>query len=190
MRHNAAMADTPFPPAELPGAGWYPDPAGSDGTRWWDGKGWTDHVRPGSTGTGPATPTAPSSPTTAPDVPTWAQGSGSSNQTWWQDAGPTPEPFTMPVGATPRYAKPPTADGAVRSLVLGILAILCCGILGPFAIYAGNQARFRIRVSNGRLGGDGIAIAGMILGAIATVLLVIGLLLLATGPYRATTYGS
>ena len=33
------------PPA--PPAGWYPDPAtGGHGGRWWDGVGWTSHVRP------------------------------------------------------------------------------------------------------------------------------------------------
>jgi Protein of unknown function (DUF2510) len=30
----------------LPAAGWFADPAGSAGTRWWDGAQWTDHTRP------------------------------------------------------------------------------------------------------------------------------------------------
>ncbi|WZH35685.1 MAG: DUF2510 domain-containing protein [Microbacterium enclense] len=34
------MTDTPTPPE-----GWYPDPAGSGGTRRWDGTAWTDDVR-------------------------------------------------------------------------------------------------------------------------------------------------
>ncbi|MGY1705568.1 LURP-one-related/scramblase family protein [Geodermatophilus sp. SYSU D00697] len=41
-----------------PPPGWYPDPAGSGGTRWWDGQGWTAHVQ------------APAPP---PPVPTVAQ---------------------------------------------------------------------------------------------------------------------
>ncbi|MCF6745937.1 DUF2510 domain-containing protein [Blastococcus sp. KM273128] len=29
----------------LPPPGWYPDPAGGPGTRWWDGQGWSEHVQ-------------------------------------------------------------------------------------------------------------------------------------------------
>lgn len=32
--------------AEAPTAGWYPDPTGRPGLRWWDGLDWTDHRRP------------------------------------------------------------------------------------------------------------------------------------------------
>lgn len=29
----------------LPQPGWYPNPSGEPGYRWWDGRGWTEHVR-------------------------------------------------------------------------------------------------------------------------------------------------
>jgi uncharacterized protein DUF2510 len=35
---------------------WYPDPSGSGGTRYWDGAGWTDHVRPPAVPAYAATP--------------------------------------------------------------------------------------------------------------------------------------
>lgn len=31
--------------ADAPPAGWYPDPTGRAGLRWWDGQDWTDHRR-------------------------------------------------------------------------------------------------------------------------------------------------
>jgi hypothetical protein len=34
----------PMPGAVLPPAGWYPDPAGSNARRYWDGQAWTEAV--------------------------------------------------------------------------------------------------------------------------------------------------
>jgi len=33
-------------PPDMPPAAWYPDPGGSSSERWWDGRGWTTHLRP------------------------------------------------------------------------------------------------------------------------------------------------
>lgn len=42
---GAAPYDYQPPPSSLPPAGWYPDPAGSAQERWWDGRGWSHHLR-------------------------------------------------------------------------------------------------------------------------------------------------
>jgi hypothetical protein len=54
-----------------PAAGWYPDPAGQSGQRWWDGLGWTEYVRatPPSAPTIPAAAVVPSVPEATPYRP-------------------------------------------------------------------------------------------------------------------------
>jgi uncharacterized protein YxjI len=54
-----------------PPAGWYPDPAGSGGSRWWDGQVWTEHVSE------PAQAVA-TSPAQAPHRPAPGPGAGPS----------------------------------------------------------------------------------------------------------------
>lgn len=54
------------------------------------------------------------------------------------------------------------------ALILGLLGVLCCGLLGPIALAIGIQTRNDLR----RLGideGQSMALAGLILGALATV---------------------
>jgi hypothetical protein len=51
---------TPAPPP-----GWYPDPAGHGGSRWWNGQTWTDHVQPAT----PPPPSPPAPPPAAPAAP-------------------------------------------------------------------------------------------------------------------------
>jgi len=66
---------------------------------------------------------------------------------------------------------------AVMSLVLGILSIVtCCGILAPVAWYLGSQELKAIREGRSAAAGDGIAKAGMILGILGTLWMVMILL--------------
>ena len=51
------MADAPPPPPP----GWYDDPAGQHGSRWWDGAGWSDHVRDRAPSDDPPPPPPPAS---------------------------------------------------------------------------------------------------------------------------------
>jgi hypothetical protein len=79
-----------------------------------------------------------------------------------------------PGGAYPNYGYPqPQADapGATTALVLGILGLVLCGVLAPFAWYYGNRALEEIELSGRTLGGHGNAKAGQIMGIIGTILL-------------------
>ena len=76
----------------------------------------------------------------------------------------------------PGYGFPqPTNKKATAALWTGIgslVLIFCCGagMVGVVAVVLGFMARGEIRRSGGMQGGDGIAIAGIIMGAIAFVL--------------------
>jgi uncharacterized membrane protein YjgN (DUF898 family) len=74
------------------------------------------------------------------------------------------------------YQQPPQQDHpkAMTSLILGILGVVICGVLAPFAWRIGKRAVNEIDASGGQLGGRGTAQAGYILGIIGTILLIIG----------------
>jgi uncharacterized membrane protein YjgN (DUF898 family) len=68
----------------------------------------------------------------------------------------------------------PENSQATTILVLGILSIVICGFLGPVAWSMGNTELAAIDAGRRSPEGRGTANAGRILGIIATVLLVIG----------------
>jgi len=50
-------------PAQVPAAGWFPDPNAPGGMRWWDGVGWTEFTQPAAPQHGfPTTTTAQATP--------------------------------------------------------------------------------------------------------------------------------
>ena len=87
-------------------------------------------------------------------------------------------PLPPPPGGPVYVYVPQQTDGqATAALVVGILSlfgIFCYGVpalvLGPIAIFLGLNARNRIRAAGGTVGGSGFAMAGWIMGVVATVL--------------------
>lgn len=86
---------------------------------------------------------------------------------------PPPYPYQGPGGPG---GPVPDQRQATTALVLGILGIVICGILAPFALVIGRNSLKEIDASGGRLGGRGKAQAGFICGIIGTVLLALGVL--------------
>lgn len=65
---------------------------------------------------------------------------------------------------------------ATTILVLGILGLVLCQVLGPFAWSMGSKALREIDASQGMLGGRETVNIGRILGIVATVLLGLAIL--------------
>jgi hypothetical protein len=81
--------------------------------------------------------------------------------------------MTYESGSSPGTA--PRAGKAVAALVCGIVGLAVCAPVGIAAVVLGNQARGEIAAAGGRLEGEGMAQAGLIMGWIAVGLLVLGL---------------
>lgn len=70
----------------------------------------------------------------------------------------------------------PTSSLAVVCLVFGILGWSLLPTIGALvAVITGHMARAEIRRSQGALDGDGMAVAGLVLGWLHLVLLVLGI---------------
>ena len=68
----------------------------------------------------------------------------------------------------------PNSNSAIVSLIFGILSWVLLPLIGAIvAIVAGHMARREIRDSGGRVGGSGMATAGLILGYLHIVLLLV-----------------
>lgn len=71
-----------------------------------------------------------------------------------------------------------TSVAAVLSLLFGVLAWVMLPFLGAvIAVICGHAARAEIRRSQGTLEGDGMALAGLVLGWLHLLLVLLGVLL-------------
>lgn len=145
--------------------GWYPDPWGQAGQRWWDGQQWSSNVSGAPAGAAPpagvAAPGAPSSggavqTSPAPPGP-WASGTG----------GPWPG-ATGPAGFAPpgASAKPGPPASPVVKVIAPIGAVLAA--IGSVLEWASVDAGFTTVTKNG-LDADGALTlpASLIFGGLA-----------------------
>jgi hypothetical protein len=105
--------------------------------------------------------------------------------------------FGVAMGAPDGHTDPMTDhyyqedSQATTILVLGILGLVLCQVLGPFAWVMGNKELAGIDAGRRAPENRGTAQAGRILGIISTVLMVIGvgllLVLLAVGVFAAAS---
>ncbi|MGD9583681.1 MAG: DUF4190 domain-containing protein [Lysobacterales bacterium] len=76
--------------------------------------------------------------------------------------------------STPFPVARPTSNAAIVSLIFGLLSWLILPLIGALvAIIAGHVARGDIKRANGQLEGDGMAIAGLVLGYLQFVLCIL-----------------
>ena len=71
---------------------------------------------------------------------------------------------TPPLAAAPPPVK--TSGLAITSLVLGVLGVFTCGVTALVGLILGIVAMAKVKNSGGKLGGNGIALAGVIVSAI------------------------
>lgn len=162
------MSDAPPPQA-----GWYKDPENPAGERWWNGSGWSDQKRAATTAAATAAPVVEptgftyGSPAAAgrPDPyapPTFTTPPAST-------AG---SPYVAPYGA-PAYGARSNGlaiAGLIVSaggwIVIPVIAPIVGIILSAFGLARAKQAEAAGNPNSGR----GIALAGLIIGIVITVL--------------------
>ncbi len=179
-------------------AAWHPDPTGAHDHRWWDGTRWTEHVADagvaavdpieggGPPSSDPAGTTqqldrhatsATGGPGSGPATP--ASDAGATQPVWSQGAAGAGAPRAGRAQGTDGYGAPSTGnDGmAIAALVVGVISLLIAwipfvGLLGVVggivALVLGIVARKRI--TRTRAEGGGLAVGGIVTGAIALVL--------------------
>jgi len=75
-----------------------------------------------------------------------------------------------PATAVPPQASPKTSGLAIASLICGIAGLLTCGVGAAVGLVLGIVALVKISHSQGRMGGQGLAIAGVVVSACCAIL--------------------
>ena len=119
----------------------------------------------------PSNPDDSGSPPPPPPPPSYGGGTPP------PDGSAPPPPPGYGYQTTGGYGVPAGNKKALWSMILGILSLLCFGVvLGVIAIILSQQAKREIAASGGMQTGAGQAQAGFVLGIIGIVLSVIGII--------------
>ncbi|NUP26848.1 MAG: DUF4190 domain-containing protein [Nocardia sp.] len=81
-----------------------------------------------------------------------------------------------PAYGYPGYGPPPEHPQATTVLILGIIGMMFCQIIAPFAWVIGRRTLDEIDASGGALGGRSNVMVGYVLGIIGSILLILGVL--------------
>ncbi|GAB2946700.1 hypothetical protein GCM10027280_39360 [Micromonospora polyrhachis] len=114
-----------------------------------------------------------------PEVPPGSSTSGSpaADGPGGSFLSPGPPPYPPPPYPQPQFViRRPTNNMAIASLVVALASLFTCTLLGGIAVYLGNRSRAEIRNTGEE--GDGLALAGIIVGWIGVGLGVITALFL------------
>lgn len=122
-------------------------------------------------------PTNPYQTGSGADRPSWSSGQQPADPSQYAGYGQYGQPAQQGQYGGSGYGAPmPDHPQSTTVLVLGIVSLVVCSILGPFAWMMGNRVVREIDASRGLMGGRSSANAGRICGIIATVLLGLGVL--------------
>lgn len=84
--------------------------------------------------------------------------------------------YPSPQYGYPPYGPPPDHPQATTILVLGLLGVVLCQLVAPFAWVMGKRALNEIDASNGTVGGRNSVMVGYICGIIGTVFIALAVI--------------
>lgn len=160
--------------------GWYPDPEGAPGERWWNGSGWSDSRRGG-------TPAAAASVYLAPAAPQPAAPLQPAPPVVYSAQNPAPQrpdPYAVHYPTQARAGFPTTINVSVNrnamiGFITGLISLFAVAFLAPVAIVFSllGVARARALKAQGATSTlMSLAIVGLLTGCVAALIAIIGLI--------------